>query len=185
MYLMIVHANHKLRHWRAVGWLPRLLFSDCGTFVYLENRAERKDWWFQKIDRISSSPVPARCIWGHLSLDNSITFLYGEDHTSVTLELIKFDDNGFWSGNGPTVWLEDITSYSSHLIDAERFLLLGAHDDEKMRMLIVPRDGRTPIIKTLSLTFAEARSRLEKEWQRLHVEAQDQEPGMVTETGND
>ena len=182
---MIVHANHQLRHWRAVGWLPRLLFSDCGTFVYLENRAERKDWWYQIVHQVDTSPVPARYIRNFWSVDNAITVFYGGDHTSVTLELIKFDDNGFWSGNGPTVWLEDIASYSSRLVDAERFLLLGAHDDEKMRMLIVPRDGTTPVIKTLSLTFAEARSRLEKEWQRLHVEAQDQEPGMVTETGND
>ena len=71
--------------------------------------------------------------------------------------------------------LRNIASYSSRRAAAYRFLLLGANDDEKMRMLIAPRDGRTPVIKTLSLTFAEARVRLEKEWQRLQVASQDRD----------
>ena len=91
------------------------------------------------------------------------------------LELIKFDEKGFWRGTRPAVLLKNIASYSSHLAAADRFLLLGADDDERMRMLIVPHDGRTPVIKTLSLTFAEARARLEKEWQRLQVESQDRD----------
>ena len=71
--------------------------------------------------------------------------------------------------------LRNIASYSSHLAAADRCLLLGANDDERMRMLIAPHDGRTPVIKTLSLTFAEARARLEKEWQRQEPEWQRQE----------
>ena len=83
------------------------------------------------------------------------------------------------------MWLDDIASYASDLADADRFLLLGANDQERMRMLIAPDDGRTPVIKTLSLTFAEARSRLEKKWQRLYVESKDQELGNAIEAGND
>ena len=71
--------------------------------------------------------------------------------------------------------LRDVASYSSHLANTNRFLLLGANDDEKMRMLIAPHDGSAPVIKTLSLTFAEARVRLEKEWQRQEKEWQRQE----------
>ena len=72
--------------------------------------------------------------------------------------------------------LSDIVSYSSHLAAAYRFLLLlGEDDGEQMRMLIGPHDGRIPIVKTLSLTFSEARARLVKEWRRLQVESQDRD----------
>lgn len=88
-------------------------------------------------------------------------------------------------GKTPAVLLRNIASYSSALAAADRFLLLGANDDENMRLLIAPHDERTPVIKTLSLTFAEARSRLEREWQRLRVESKDQDVGRAVETGND
>ena len=120
-----------------------------------------------------------------MSLENCVVIFHDNDNTSVKLELIKFDDKGFWRSTtpaAPAVLLRDIASFSSHLAAADRFLLLGENDDEKMRMLIAPDDGRTPVVKTLSLTFSEARVRLEKEWQmrekewrRLQVESQDQD----------
>ena len=167
-------ANCQSRSWRRGGFLPWLLISDCGTFTYLENRDDRKDWWFQKLSKMDTAPPPSRYIYSSLSLDNSILIFYNNNNTSVMLELIKFDEKGFWRGTRPAVLLRNIASYSSHLAAADRFLLLGANDDERMRMLIAPHDGRTPVIKTLSLTFAEALARLEKEWQRLQVEPQDQ-----------
>ena len=51
------------------------------------------------------------------------------------------------------------------MTDADRFLLLGPNDNEKMRLLLVPYDGRVPEIRTLSLTFAEAKARLEEKWE--------------------
>ena len=57
--------------------------------------------------------------------------------------------------------------YSSRHTDAIRFLLLGENDNEEMRLLIVPRDGQSPEIKYLGLTFAEVQERLEKKWQRV------------------
>ena len=83
------------------------------------------------------------------------------------------------------MYLDYIASYSSEFDAADQFLLLGANDQERMRMLVVPRDGTTPVIKTLSLTFAEALSRLENEWRRLDVESKDQDLGNAIETGND
>ena len=170
-------ANRQTRLWHRGGFLPRLLFSDCGTFTYLDSDQwysyKRKDWWYQKVNQIDTAPLHSRYISSSLSLDNSVFIFNEDDNTSVALELIKFYDKGFWRGTTPAVLLRDIASYSSHLADADRFLLLGANDDERMRMLIAPHDGRTPVIKTLSLTFAEARARLEKEWRRLQVESQD------------
>ena len=142
----------------------------------------------QKLNQIDTGPLPPRYIPSSLlldnslSLDNSLVLFYDDDNTSVTLELIKFDNNGFWRGTRPAVLLRNIASYSSRYAVVYRFLLLGANDDENMRMLIAPRYGRTPVVKTLSLTFAEARARLEKEWQRqekewqrLQVESQDRD----------
>ena len=120
------------------------------------------------------NPVPARFIRNTLSFDRSLVMFHDGNNASVALELIKFDDNGFWRGTEPAVVLHDIAAYSSHFAVADRYLLLGANDDEKMRLLIAPHDERAPVMKTLSLTFAEARSRLEKEWKRLNTKSQDQ-----------
>ena len=169
-------ANCQSRSWRRRGFLPRLLFSDCGTFTYYtESQVERKELWVQKFNQIDTAPIHSRYIYSSLSLENFLVIFHDHDNTSVKLELIKFDDKGFWRGRRPAVILRDIASYSSHLAAADRFLLLGVNDNEKMRMLIAPHDGRTPVIKTLSLTFADARVRLEREWKRLQVEPQDQD----------
>lgn len=64
----------------------------------------------------------------------------------------------------PPVYLDNVVCYSSRLADADRFLLLGENDDEEMRLLIVPQEGRSLEIKPLSLTFNEAKRRLEIEW---------------------
>ena len=97
------------------------------------------------------------------------------DSTSVKIVLIKFPENGYWDEeNEPSVMLRDVAAYSSQLEPAGLFLLLGADDPVKVRLLIAPRDGRTAVIKTLTLSFAEATARLEKEWQRLHAKS----PGL-------
>ena len=121
---------------------------------------------------MNTNPVPTRIIDGALSFEDSRVVFHDHDNASAALELITPDDNGFWKGTEPAVVLRNVASYSSKLAVADRYLLLGINDDEKMRLLIVPHDEGTPIIKTLSLTFAEARARLEKERQRLHAEPQ-------------
>lgn len=165
--------------WQRGGFLPRLLFSDCGTFAYLEGRETRKYMWYQIVHQMSISPVPSRFIDRSLSMDNSLVFFHRLKNASVALELINFDENGFWRGTEPAVMLYDVGVYSSRFAAADLYLLLGANDDQKMRLLIAPNDERTPVIKTLSLTFAEARARLEKEWQRLHAKSQDQDLGKT------
>ena len=117
-------------------------------------------------------PVPIRIIDNALSFEDSRVVFHDHDSASAALELITPDNNGFWKGTEPAVLLRNVASYSSKLTVADRYLLLGKNDHEKMRLLIAPRDEGTPIIKTLSLTFAEARARLEEERQRLHAELQ-------------
>lgn len=131
--------------------------------------------WHLIVHQMDINPVPARFICISSSFDNNLVIFYEGNNASVALELIKFDDNGFWKGTETAVVLRDIAAYSSHFAVADRYLLLGASDNEKMRLLIAPHDEKAPVIKTLSLTFAEARSRLEKEWRRLHAKSQDQD----------
>ena len=64
------------------------------------------------------------------------------------------------------VHIDNILFYSSQLADGDRYLLLGENDDEKMRLLIAPRKGSALEITTLSLTFNEAKRRLEIEWEK-------------------
>lgn len=130
------------------------------------------------------SPVHSQFIDNSLSLDNSLVVFYDQDNAAVALELIKLDKNGFWKGTRPVVMLDNIASYSSHFVTADRHLLIGANDDERMRLLIAPHDNRAPVIKTLSLTFAEARSRLQKEWERVHETSQDIGSGTIIETAS-
>ena len=56
-----------------------------------------------------------------------------------------------------SVYLDDVICYSYTLADSDRFVLLGKNDDEKMRLLIAPREGRALESKPLSLSFNEAK----------------------------
>ena len=64
------------------------------------------------------------------------------------------------------VYLHNVICYPSSLSDSDRFLLLGENDDEEMRLLIAPREGRALEIRPLSLSFNEAKRRLEVEWEK-------------------
>ena len=121
---------------------------------------------------MDTNPVPTRFIDNALSFEDSRIVFHNHNNPSAALELITLDNNGFWKGTEPAVVLRNVASYSSKLAVADRYLLLGKNDDERMRILIAPRDEGTPIIKTLSLTFAEARARLEKKRQKVHAEPQ-------------
>ena len=78
------------------------------------------------------------------------------------------------------VYLDNVVFYSSRLADSDRFLLLGENDDEKMRLLIAPREGRALEITTLSLSFNEAKRRLEAEWEKRRT-LRDKETGRTRE----
>ena len=76
------------------------------------------------------------------------------------------------------VSLDNVVCYPSYLSDSDRFLLLGENDDEKMRLLIAPREGRALEIRPLSLSFNEANRRLEVEWEKRRA-LKDQEIGGI------
>ena len=78
------------------------------------------------------------------------------------------------------VYLDNVICYPSSLAKSRRYLLLGQNDDEKMRLLIAPSEGRALEIKPLSLTFNEAKRRLEAEWGKRNALRERE----IEETGN-
>ena len=71
-----------------------------------------------------------------------------------------------YNPDGRRAYLDNLVCYPSCLADGDRFLLLGENDDEKMRLLIAPREGRALEIRPLSLSFNEAKRRLEAAWEK-------------------
>ena len=93
-------------------------------------------------------------------------------HRLVSRKLPRFDlleeDSQVTSQNrdDQQVHLDNVICYPSRLADGDHFLLLGKNDDEKMRLLIAPREGRALEIIFLSFSFNEAKRRLEAEWEK-------------------
>ena len=78
------------------------------------------------------------------------------------------------------VHLDNFICYPSRFVDSHRFLLLGENDDEKMRLLIAPLEGRALEITPLPLSFNEAKRRLEAEWEKRRA-LNDKETGGTGE----
>ena len=107
------------------------------------------------------------------------------DRTSyrlVSRKLPKFDlleENPYvmsQNRDDQQVHLDNVICYPSRLADGDHFLLLGKNDDEKMRLLIAPREGRALEITFLSFSFNEAKTRLEAEWKKRRA-LRDKETG--------
>ena len=80
----------------------------------------------------------------------------GEENLDITSQ--DHDD--------PPVYLDNVVYCPPRFADGDRFLLLGENDDQKMRLLIAPREGRALEIKPVSLTFNEVKRKLETEWRK-------------------
>ena len=143
------------------------------------------DWSFlalQVIHQLDADPVTTRYFplthqyYSHKYLTPSGEYVIGTeevDRTSyrlVSRKLAKYDlfeENSDFTRQDQDdlpVYLDNVVCYPSSLADGDRYLLLGQNDDEIMRLLIAPSEGRTLEIKSLSLTFNEAKRRLETEW---------------------
>ena len=70
-----------------------------------------------------------------------------------------------------SVEINGVASFPAYLENAEKILLVGPSPDSEMRLLFLPHIGRYesysgPIeIKTIPLSFANLRSRLDEAWQ--------------------
>ena len=92
------------------------------------------------------------------------------DGNSVGLNMERIPKEGFWRHEKDCIaYLNNIALFPSHLRNSYTYLLLGDDNDTKMSLLCVPRDGTTPEILPLSLTFAEAIARLDAECEKLEA----------------
>ena len=127
-------------------------------------------------DPVSTRYFPLSLSHNHLTPSGEYLIETEEaDRTSCRLALRKlpkdklfeeYSDGTRQHQVDPPVYLDNIACYSSRLADSYRYLLLGENDDEDMRLLIVPDEGRSLEIKPLSLTFNEAKRRLEAKWEQ-------------------
>ena len=176
---------------------PRAEFSDCGTFVLLafESPSGPSPLIIHEID---ADPVSSRYYplirygypQNHLTPDGEYVIeteeLYPTSYRLVSRKIRKSDcyEEGFQFTSqyeyDQRVYLDNVICYSSRFADSDRFLLLGKNDDEKMRLLIAPREGHALEITPLSLSFNEAKRRLEAEWEKQRA-LEDKETGGTGE----
>ena len=149
--------------------------------------------WFQVILKLAVDPRPTRVI-EHMRTHQRFHRVLMEENYLMGVEDIyrpwasiyysRLSKKGFWKQHQDLVTsLEHFLAYPSSAIDAERYLLLGPNENEKMRLLTVPHGGRAPEIRSLSLTFAEAKLRLDKEWEAQHSLKERERNQHIRETG--
>ncbi|KAL9630975.1 MAG: hypothetical protein Q9164_006139 [Protoblastenia rupestris] len=141
---------------------PMAYFSNCGTFAFLGGRKRIKKFicileHFQVLSQLR------RYVTTDLSFKDSLWNLW-TGNRSLHLSVIKPPSSGCFT---PTRRMHDIVAVPARLSDSKAFLLLGANDDENMRVLLVPCDGHVPEVQGLSFSFAEAGARLEREEEHL------------------
>lgn len=136
-------------------------FSSSGDFAYV--RSVRNT--YQVIQQnIEFSPTSYRYIETYLAADGTFYELVYFSANSVALSCTKTEPTR--GDVAPkSVSLYDLVHFSSLYADRCRiFLILGKTDDDYMHALIVPDDDRAPELKTMPLTWAEARAILDRKW---------------------
>ena len=109
----------------------------------------------------------------YLAIGDSFYILGGRDFEGLTLcrsgplanrKLEQRRARPRGSVSLPNLVAVSASSYGSR----HSYLLLGETDDVKLRSLIVPRDDQPPEIKTLAISWAEARDMLDRKWEEKY-----------------
>ena len=155
---------------------PRAQFSDCGRFVVITPWPHFHS--FYVIHKLDAEPVTTRYHtisywspdpWLTPSGEHVIRFetLDQTSYRLVSRKLLNCDPcEEKHDTRSESVHLDNVICYPSSMSDSDRFMLLGENDDEEMRLLIAPHEGRALEIRPLSLSFNEAKRRLEIEWEK-------------------
>lgn len=166
--------------WQERQYLPQAYFSDCGTFVYLCGVRTAPlglvIGLYQIVHHIEVTPKPPQfiktrgseyCTRKDLSWCNRFYDLrrcegsiqLGLDKRTGKLSVQRHDYHHF-------------TSFPAYLTHAKQILLLGPSQDSQIRILFLPSNYSSytgPVeIKTIPLTFADLRSRLDASWEKHH-----------------
>lgn len=140
-------------------------FSSSGDFAYI-----KVGHYIYKIiqQNIEFSPAPHRHIEQYLIVDDTLYELRYSSANSVFLSCTKTEPTREDVAT-KKVGIKDLVHFSSLYTDRCRiFLILGKTDDDYMHALIVPDDDRAPELKTIPLTWAEARAILDRKWKDKH-----------------
>ena len=136
--------------------------SSSGNFAYITALGVH-----QIIDHdIEASPKSYRYIKEILAIDGAFYQLYRYGDDTIGLSLSKHEPTR-WGVAKNNVYLPDLVYYSPLYAHRVReFLLLGKTDEEQMQVLLVPDDDRPPELKSVPLTWAEARTILDRKWEK-------------------
>ena len=169
------------------------MFSESGTFVLVSLDTYLRPSAPHLIHQLHADPVNTRYLPleyyynHHKNLTPSGEFAIEPeevDSTSYRLVSCKVPKNDISeestdlthkNQDETPVYLDNVISYPASLADSDRFLLLGQNDDEMMRLLIAPHEGRALEIRSLSLSFNEAKRRMEAEWRKREALRDSQE----------
>ena len=136
-------------------------FSTFGDFAYIESEVNRR---ISK-DSFGGSPTSYRYMQQSLAVDRAFYEIHIYLDCSIWLSLAKPRSTG-WSGVDYRVYLENLAYVSSFYADqCQVFLLLGRTDDDYMHVLLIPKNDCAPELKTIPLTWAEARAKLDQKWE--------------------
>lgn len=142
-------------------------FSSSGDFVYIRSTSNYDDSEYQTIQQNIELPSASpRCTERFLAIDGTF------------YELTKISTVNSFSLNSTKaeparrnvatnrVWLGNLVNFSSLPTGKCRlFLILGKTDNDHMHALMVPEDDGAPELKTIPLTWAEARAILDEMWE--------------------
>ena len=112
------------------------------------------------------SPKPYRYIEEILANDGAFYQLYDYGSDSIGLSLSKPEPTKRVIARH-SVDLPDLVFLSSLYSDrARKFLVLGKTDEDQMHVLLVPDNDCAPELKSVPLTWAEARAILDEKWEK-------------------
>ena len=145
-------------------------FSSSGDFAYTESRSDSRRKYQIIKDSFKVSPRSFRYIERCLATDGAFYELDFSGNGTLQLALIKPEFTK-WDVAKHRVCLPNLAHISSYYYErsySNTFLLLGKTDEDYMQILVAPRDDRAPVLKTILLTWREARVMLNRKWEEKY-----------------
>ena len=137
--------------------------SSSGNFAYITAPGVH-----QIIDHdIEASPKSYRYIGKILAIDGAFYQLFVTAQCSILLSLSK-PERTRWGVAKSEVYLNLVYFSSLYANRGREFLILGKTDEEQMQVLLVPDDNYAPELRSVPLTWAEARAILDRKWEKKY-----------------
>lgn len=144
-------------------------FSSSGDYAYISIGRRNHQIILQDIEvSLTSQRYIARC----LAVDGTFYKLVHSTNNSSSLSSAKAEPTRRDVAT-KRVWLDNLVQFlPSNGNNCRLFLILGKTDNEYMHALMVPYDHGAPELKTIPLTWAEARAILDRKWEDKYGSAE-------------